>query len=107
MKIYRFSVYDEKILQEQIFNLILKKYNFKREYRLDSKSIIDFYEPINKIGIEIKVKGNVSDIYRQCKRYCENDLIKELILISAKTMNLPKEINGKKTSVILITSNNL
>jgi hypothetical protein len=98
---YRLNTYNEKELQEQLDNLILNKLGFQREYKLDNKSIIDFYHD-KGIGIEVKVKGQYMSIYRQCKRYCKNDKIKYLILISAKTMGLPNEIEGKPAFVVTL-----
>lgn len=98
---YQLNTYNEKELQEQLHDLILKKLGFEKEYRLDEKSIIDFYHP-KGIGIEVKVKGQYMSIYRQCKRYCKNNKIKYLILISAKTMGLPDIIEEKPAFVITL-----
>ena len=102
LKMYQWNLYDEKTLQEQLFDIILKDLNFTREYRLDKKSIIDFYNKELKIGIEIKVKGQVTSIYRQCKRYAKHDEIETLVLITSVAMNLPKEIENTPSHVLRI-----
>lgn len=104
LKIYQWNLYDEKTLQEQLYDTILKDLGFVREYRLDSRSIIDFYNNDEKIGIEIKVKGQVTSIFRQCRRYCKYDDIKTLVLITPMAMNIPKEIENKKSFILRIGS---
>ena len=65
----------------------------EREYRLDNKNIPDFF--INGLAIEVKIKGSKTSIYKQCKRYCEFDEVKALLLVTNRTMGFPKDINGK------------
>lgn len=101
---YRFNLYNEKELQEQLHSVVLAKLGFSREYKLDKKSIIDFYNKENKIGIEIKVKGQVTSIFRQCKRYAKKDEIKYIVLITSIAMNLPKEIEGKRAFILRISN---
>lgn len=94
MNLYKFNLSDEKILQEQIFSVLKGKVNnLKKEYRLNEKDIVDFY--VDGIGIEIKIKGTVKNIYRQLERYSLSDKIHSLILVSSKYMGLPETINNK------------
>ena len=102
LKRYQWNVYNEKILQEQLFDSILKNLGFVREYKLDGRSIIDFYHPELSLGIEVKIKGQVSSIYRQCKRYAKNKNISHLTLLTSVAMNLPKEVEGVPTSILRI-----
>jgi hypothetical protein len=91
---HRFFFSNEKQLQEQIGNILSLYFKeVKREYRLNEKSIIDFF--ISGIGIEIKTKGSAQDIYRQCKRYCEFDKIKSLILIGTRNYPISDFCNKK------------
>lgn len=95
------SLYDEKELQQEISTLLKdKKQIFNKEYYLDSRNIIDFYFPDNKIGMEVKIKGSSIKIYRQCERYCSFDQIEHLILATNKSMGLPKTIKNKNIYVI-------
>lgn len=66
---------------------------FNREYKLDPVNIPDFF--IDGTAIEVKIKGNARQIYRQCERYCQFDDVKNLILVTNRSMGFPKEINGK------------
>tara|TARA_B100000700_G_scaffold331722_1_gene467525 strand:- start:9728 stop:10069 length:342 start_codon:yes stop_codon:yes gene_type:complete len=93
---YRFIYQSEKELQNHIEKK-LKENNIKysREYRLSDKDIVDFY--IDNIAFEVKIKGSTNSIYRQLKRYAEKDNVKAIVLITAKSMGLPKEIEGKKS----------
>jgi hypothetical protein len=100
----RFSIHNEKILQEEIEDeLIRNNIEYIREYRLSNKSIIDFYFPKEKIGMEIKIKGSVFKIFEQVERYAEFDEISEIILASSKFVNLPKEIKNKKAYFISLS----
>lgn len=96
---YQFQLSDEKILQRQIETVLTENnIEFKREVRLEDRSIIDFV--VDDIGIEVKIKGQSKAIYRQCKRYCESGKIKTLILISNKTMGFPESIGDIPVYVI-------
>lgn len=97
---YRFDLYDEKILQQQLFDFVLKDLGFVREFRLDSKNIVDFYNQENKLAIEIKIQGSPAAIYRQIARYCEFQSVATICLITVKTMGLPSIVNEKPTTVI-------
>jgi len=66
---------------------------YSREHRLDEKNIPDFF--VDGIAIEVKIKGNAKQIYKQCERYCKFDEVKKLILVTNRSMGFPKEINGK------------
>lgn len=99
---YRFDLFDEKLLQSQLFEFVLRNEGFVREFRLDNRSIVDFYHPELKIALEIKIQGSSMSIYRQVKRYCEFDSVNCLILVSAKAMSLPPLIDNKKSYVILL-----
>lgn len=89
---------DEKALQSEIFAILYKTLNVKREYRLDEKNVLDFF--IENVGIEVKIKGQKMAIYRQCKRYCDFDEIKSLVLITNRAIGFPRDINGKPCYVI-------
>lgn len=96
---FKFPLQDEKFLQSAIqLKFDENKIEYKREHRLDSKNIPDFF--IDGVAIEIKIKGNAKSIYRQCERYCSFESVNELILITNRSMGFPKEINGKPCYVI-------
>ena len=93
------TLYNEKTLQMEIAMLLQSnQIEHEREVVLEKGSVIDFL--IDGVGIEIKIKGNKSSIFRQCKRYCKNDKINQLILVTNKAMGLPAEIEGKPCYIL-------
>lgn len=96
-----------KILYSHRFTLIVEKETqaaieqkfseneipFIREHHLDEKNIPDFF--IEGIAVEVKIKGNAKQIYRQCERYCQFEEVRKLILVTNRSMGFPKQINGK------------
>jgi len=96
---YTFDLKNEKDLQYQIADVL--EYNniiFRKEWKLSKESIIDFYA--HNTGIEVKLKGSPMDIFRQCERYLQFDVVKGLILITNKSIHLPELINNKPTKVL-------
>ncbi len=93
---HRFPLIMEKETQMIIEQRFLEnEIPFSREHRLDAKNIPDFFIDNDGIAIEVKIKGNPKQIYKQCERYCKFDSVKKLILVTNKSMGFPKEINGK------------
>ena len=97
----RFDLSSEQNLKDEIESIYkLYAIEYKREFRLDKLSILDFYMPHDKVAIEVKIKGRAKDIYQQCERYCQYQEVNSLILLTNKIMGLPKEINGKPVQVV-------
>ncbi len=95
----RFSLSDEKRLQAEMEELFTAAaFSFKREHRLDSRSIIDFM--FGDVGVEVKIKGSRLNIYRQLERYAEFEAVRCLLLVTNVPMGLPELINGKPAHVI-------
>ena len=95
---------DEKQLQDQIMTLLTASGWFtdiKKEYTLGDKGRVDFF--IAGAAIEIKTKGSAMAIYRQLKLYADHEDVKEIILITAKSMTLPGGINNKTAGFINIS----
>ncbi len=97
----KFSLDDEKKLQEDIASALkAHKVEFEREYVLDPHNMPDFF--IDGTAIEVKIKGNARKIYKQCERYCQFEQVKELILITNRSMGFPKSINGKPCYILTL-----
>lgn len=96
----RFQLHNEKELQRQIESII-KSYGLPliAEHRLSKESIIDFL-CWDGIGIEVKIKGTAKDIYYQVLRYLEFDEITGIILVTNKSMQLPRSINDKPAYIL-------
>lgn len=89
----------EKETQELIEALFKKNaIAYNREHMLDTNNIPDFF--IDGIAIEVKIKGNAKQIYRQCVRYCNFKEVKSLILLTNRSMGWPQELNGKPCYII-------
>jgi hypothetical protein len=102
---HRFSLEKEKETQLEIAALLKNKdIDFTREFILDKESTIDFMFEEQGIGMEVKIKGGKRAIYRQCERYCSFDKIKTLILVTGRSMGMPKEINNKPIYLINLSA---
>lgn len=75
---------------------------FSREYRLSASDRPDFM--VGGIAIELKARRQVSkpDVLRQCERYASHDAVTAIILLTALTMRLPAELNGKPVRIVSI-----
>ena len=101
LKSFRYHISDEKDLQSDLFETVLKKVGFVREFILEKGSIIDFYHPKLKIGIEVKISRKKTQIYRQCVRYTKSGRLDYLLLITAANVgDWFDEINNVPTSII-------
>ena len=95
----RFDLSSEKALQIEIKERLFETGVLaEKEYRLSIKDIPDFF--CDGIAVEVKIKGSATEIFKQCQRYCEFDQVKELLLITNRSMGFPKEINGKPCYVL-------
>lgn len=77
---------------------------FSRETILDGagRDRIDFLA--GGIGIEVKIKGGLSDLTRQLFRYTRSPRIDELLVVSTRAAlrRLPEKINGKRVGVVYL-----
>ena len=91
---YRFRIKNEKRLQNEIYK-VLEKFNVKKEYRLDEKSIVDFY--VEGVAIELKIKSGTSadSVLSQCERYCEFPKVEVIVLVTSRFHGFPKIIKNK------------
>jgi hypothetical protein len=95
----RFTLATEKDVQAEI-EAVLKSSvpEYRREVELDKKNEIDFM--VGTVGIEVKIKGAKSAIYKQLERYAALDEITELIFVTSKTVGIPATINNKSVYVV-------
>lgn len=92
---------EEYELQNMIAdNLLRDGISFQREYRLGPRNRIDFLIE-GGIGLEVKKrKPNRLQVISQLERYAANDKIKAIVLVIERSMDLPREVNGKPCSSI-------
>jgi hypothetical protein len=89
----RFSLHDEKALQEELEKVLRSSFDVSREHQLSPKDRVDFF--FNGVAVELKIKGGRKEIYKQCVRYCSSDQVKALILITNRAQGFPPSISGK------------
>lgn len=95
----RFQLTDEKRTQAQIAEIFTAAgVKFDREVRLSDADIVDFMVD-GEIAIEVKIKGQRKAIYRQLERYSLHGCVKQIMLVTSVSMNLPPTIGGKTTCV--------
>jgi hypothetical protein len=102
---HRFPLADEKLLQAEIAGVLAAaQLSFRREVRLGPRDIVDFVvdDPAQitvGVAVEVKIKGNRRDIFRQLERYAAYDAVSAIVLATNVPMNLPETICGKPASV--------
>ena len=100
---YKLPLHDEKMLQRGIEEALTKNgVAFEREHHLDKASIPDFF--INGLAIEVKIKGSAKSIFRQIERYSLHPDVKEILLITNKTMGIMPELNGKRCYLLKLST---
>lgn len=95
---YSFNYSSEDDLQRgmaQVFDAMGEPY--EREHRLSKEDRIDFYFPMKKVGVEVKIDHPLSALTRQLMRYVQHEAIDGLMLVSGKMRltNMPDKMNGK------------
>jgi hypothetical protein len=95
---HRLPLSDEKQLQQAMADVFTAAdLEFRREVRLSDGDIVDFM--VGVTAVEVKIKGNRRDIFRQVERYCGHADVYDLVLATNVPMSLPSPICGKPVSV--------
>ena len=98
---HRLPLSDEKQLQAAIAAVFeTAGLPFQREVRLNEGDIVDFM--VGRTAVEVKIKGNRRDIFRQLERYCDGASVGDIVLATNVPMGLPPEIRGKPASIALL-----
>jgi hypothetical protein len=73
---------------------------FEREVRITPVDRLDFHLE-GGIGIEVKIKGGISDLTRQVHRYLQHEHVSALLVVTTKLQHaqLPREMSGKPVVV--------
>ncbi len=103
----KYSLTDERASQDDIENVLKKNgVRYEREKRFGDSDIVDFFLPDTGVAIEVKAAKDWSKsrVHAQCKRYCEHDEVKGIVLATAKMQGLPKFIEGKPARVFQLSS---
>lgn len=93
---------NEKLTQQEIANqLDVAGVEYEREVRLAPGDIVDFM--ISGAAVEVKIKGNRAQIIRQLERYSIHDNVREIILLTSRSILLPETIGGKPARSISLS----
>lgn len=98
MSQYNFAYSNEDDLQRGIVQVLDGLGEpYEREHRLSKEDRIDFYFPVKKVGVEVKIDHPLSALTRQLMRYAQHEAIDGLLLVSGKLRlsNMPESMNGK------------
>ena len=94
---YRFDLSSEDQLQRGIEQLLrTSTFQWEREVIVTPRDRIDFL--VEGCGVECKIDGSGPEVIRQLHRYAQQDVIRELLLVTTKSRHLnglPTELNGK------------
>jgi hypothetical protein len=73
-----------------------------REANVGARERIDFL--VDKVGVEAKIRGSLTDVTRQLFRYAECELIDELVLVTTRSQHtrLPPTLLGKPITVVVL-----
>lgn len=98
----RFELGNEMRLQGELNKVLIPAFpSIQPEYKLGPKSRVDYL--LNGLAIEIKVKGNPMDVFKQLERYASSQEVKELLLITSKSFKMPDTIGGKPCAVFYLS----
>lgn len=75
-----------------------------REHRLGPDSVIDFFLPDFRIGIECKIGGGFSTVSKQLDRYAEHPEIEALVLVTSRCGHQCEDLDfrGKPVRVVYV-----
>jgi Holliday junction resolvase len=100
---HRFHYRDERELQLGI-DQVLRAAGLAvvREASLGASGTIDFLiavgDPVENLGVEVKINGTRADVARQVHRYLQHDAVAALLVVSTRAglARLPSIISGKR-----------
>lgn len=101
----RFSMSQEKQTQAEIEEFLKSKgFYYEREKRLSAQDVPDFILNTGdgNILLEVKTRCSRRAVYRQLERYAQHNNVNGLVLLTATSMKLPNQINGKPAIVVSI-----
>lgn len=98
---WKYDLSDEIRTQDQIGGA-LKAANipFDREVKLTDSDRIDFM--CGTVGLEVKLKGQARAIFRQIQRYSASPRVTQIIVVTARTLGMPKSVGGKPVHVLAL-----
>ncbi len=96
----RFSLQREKKTQQEMAAVFTAAgVPFQREFWLSPADQIDFLVG-GTLGIEVKLRGQPSEILLQCERYAAHGRVRALLLVTNERTVLPTLLCGKPTGLL-------
>lgn len=98
---HRFRYADEDQLQDGLADaLVAAGFDVRREVRLNARDRIDLL--VGRVGVEVKVAGAPSSVWRQLRRYAESPEVDALVLVTSRMRHtsFPDEVGGKPVAVV-------
>lgn len=101
---FAYAYRNEADVQAAVVELLSSKgHAVMSEVPLTDRDRIDLV--VDRVGVEIKIKGSAANVARQLQRYAESDLIDELVLVTGISRHeafLGATIGGKPVTVVWI-----
>lgn len=84
-------------------------YEFEREYQLGKAGRIDFYLPVERIGIECKTDGSASAVLAQLLRYAGHEAFLSLLLVTRRRTHMlaVNELSDKPFAALWVGASSL
>lgn len=107
---YRYNFGNEIALQDGIERVFKENgIGYRRECRLGAAGIIDFM--VERIGLEVKIKGSPSSVGRQVVDYLGSAELDEIVVVTSRILaasylRVP-ELVGKRITVVDLWAQNL
>lgn len=101
---FRYSWRDEADLQAGIACVLADAgLTVERELLVAPRCRVDLH--VDRVGIEVKVKGNAESVLRQLQRYAESDALDAFVLATTRAAHLalPATVGGKPISIAYLT----
>lgn len=99
----RFTWQDERQLQDGLEDALTQAgLTVHREVVLAPHERIDFL--VDRVGVEVKVKGAPHTVARQLQRYAHSDRIDALVLVTSRAqhLTLPDQVAGTPVRVVFL-----
>lgn len=85
LQAFQFRFQNEAQLQEAIAGVLEREgYEVQREKPITQVSRLDFYLPVLRVGIEVKVQGSQQAAWRQVERYLEHEDVDGMLLAGSR-----------------------
>ena len=98
---FRFRFITEKDLQDGIESvLVCNQIPYKREHSLNIADRPDFM--VNRIAVEVKIKGSLADLLRQASRYAANSEVDAILVVGSPhwLSRVPASLSGKPVHTV-------